>query len=96
MDLLSHLCSAHIIFKVWLLKRRSGHCNTTKNFMKTFAMVFLGLVSFLASASAEPVEFPLRQTLVRGHPTCSVPVRVGSPVIETIGPPGVRRHAPLA
>jgi hypothetical protein len=83
MALLSHHCSARIIFKVWFLKPRSGHCNAAKNFMKTFAIVFLGLVSFLANASAEPVELPLRQTLVQGHPIYSVPVRVGSTLIET-------------
>ena len=56
--------------------------------MKTFAIVFAGigfagLASFRAPASAEPVELPLRQTLVRGNPIYSVAVRVGSKLIET-------------
>jgi hypothetical protein len=77
----SQHCSAHVIFEVWFLKRCSGSCNTTKHFMKTFMIAFLGFLSFLANAAAEPVELPLRKA--DGLPAFSVPVRVGSTLIET-------------
>jgi hypothetical protein len=55
-----------------------------KNPMKTLAIVFLGFMAFfLAKASAEPVELHVRQTLLNGRPIYSVPVRVGSTLIET-------------
>jgi hypothetical protein len=70
-------------FHDFVLEPRSGDRNTARNLMKTFATVSLGLVLFLAKASGEPVELPLRRTLVRGHPIYSVPVRVGSTLIDT-------------
>jgi hypothetical protein len=49
--------------------------------MKTFAVVLLGLVALSAKASADPVELPLRKA--QKIPAFSVPVRVGSTLIET-------------
>jgi hypothetical protein len=72
-------CPAHILF--WILRSRSGNRHTTKDFMKIFAIVLLGCMSFLTNAFAEPVELPLRKA--DKLPIFGVSVRVGSTFIET-------------
>lgn len=76
------LTGAHGLFQVFCrLRRAAGVDCRMKNFMKTFAIVLLALVPFWASAAAEPVELPLRKA--EKLPIFSVPVRVGSTLIET-------------
>ncbi len=56
--------------------------------MKTLAVAILALAAFCTGASAQTVEIPLRLTLLRPpgqppHPIYSMPVRIGSKLVET-------------